>query len=899
MNKILKRISSFLLAIVMCLGITAVVNTVAVEYTVADAAVGSYYSGITAAGGKQLLGQLHDLITSTHKKYTSYSDCSNPTYVQKTDPGSSSSYVKEFYSQEDISASWGSGKVGTWNREHVWCQSLSNNMWGETGGGADMHHIRPAESQVNSIRGNDRFGEVSGGKTVYYAAKNAVAGYSGGGMFEPKNEVKGDVARIVMYVYAHYNTAENVGGTTNGSGGKFGTLKFTNVMGATNEDEAISLLLKWNKLDPVDESEVIRNDAVQEIQGNRNPFIDNESYADAIWGNGTVNPDPDGPTTVEPTSITLNPSTLNLSVGASQSISVSTIPTNASKSVSWTSSDSSVATVSGGTVKAVKEGTATITATSTLNSSVKQSATVTVTKATVPDSASSVTIDINSFSLSSGYGFKSWSSGGISGTAYIYGDNSSSMQFNTNNRPSYYLASTTPSSTPITSVTVTLNSSTNGNKDWKLLTSTSAYGQLSSGNPENGNDREKKSVTTSGTTWTVDGNDTYFALVYAGSGACYLDSVVLTFAKAGGGGAENPPVDTPTELQSLSINHSKYDMGKGDTVKLSVTPNPANASAEVNWTSSSPSVASVSADGTVTANRAGTAVITATSKVNSSIKVTCTITVTEPPVQLESLTMHPEEYGLKVGGSVQLFVTGKPVGADTGVTWTSSDSSVASVESSGKVTAIAEGTATITATSKVNSSVTAVCEITVTKADGGSDTPAVEIESIKISPSSLTLTEGGHIKLNPAVRPAEAKSDVIWSSSDTSVAQVAQDGTVIAVSAGTATVTASSKTNPEIKAEVKVTVEAEVVEELPNETLLAAFRDAVASIPSDGSLSSRFSAINSAIKAYKDLTELEIAAATDDIEALKAAIVKYNQDIAAYNDLAESADKGAVNGILR
>ena len=256
-----------------------------------------YYASVTAEEGTALLGELHDLITTTHTKYTRYDDCKNPTYVKKTDPGPNGQLM-EFYAHAELSSEWKSGASGTWNREHVWCQSLSAGLWGESGGGADLHHIRPTESRVNSARGNNKYGDFEGGNTVWYRdannTQNVVAGHTSGGVFEPIDEAKGDVARIVLYVYAHYNTYANVGGTTNGSGlnSYFGTLKFTNIVSASSEGEAIALLISWNELDPVDELETARNDAVYEIQGNRNPFIDHPEYVEMIWGS-MAQPTPD------------------------------------------------------------------------------------------------------------------------------------------------------------------------------------------------------------------------------------------------------------------------------------------------------------------------------------------------------------------------------------------------------------------------------------------------------------------------------------------------------------------------------------------------------------------------------------------------------------------------------
>lgn len=269
--------------------ILAVVYSAVIPEPTAAAGADSYYARITAVEGDELLGQVHDLITTTHTRYTSYSDCKNPSYVKLTDPGPNGQ-LNEFYAQAELSSTWESGAKGTWNREHVWCQSLSGGLWGESGGGGDLLHIRPTESRVNNARGNNKFGEVTGGNEVWYRDANdkqiAVAGYNRSGVFEPLDSVKGDVARIIMYMYTHYNTYQNVHGTTNGGGrlNYFGTLRFSFIMAAGSESAAIELLLEWHRSDPVADIEVKRNDAAFNIQGNRNPFVDHPEYAEAIWG---------------------------------------------------------------------------------------------------------------------------------------------------------------------------------------------------------------------------------------------------------------------------------------------------------------------------------------------------------------------------------------------------------------------------------------------------------------------------------------------------------------------------------------------------------------------------------------------------------------------------------------
>ena len=133
--------------------------------------VSSYYSSINfSTKGKQLLGSLHDLITSTHKYYTAYDDIGPNGYQKNTDQwytsgnNKSSGYIREFYSGKKWDNTWDavSGHYpGGYTREHVWCVNNSGGLWEKTGAGADMHHLRPAEFRINSTRSDSKFGNVS------------------------------------------------------------------------------------------------------------------------------------------------------------------------------------------------------------------------------------------------------------------------------------------------------------------------------------------------------------------------------------------------------------------------------------------------------------------------------------------------------------------------------------------------------------------------------------------------------------------------------------------------------------------------------------------------------------------------------------------------------------------
>lgn len=380
----------------------------------------TYYNSITATSGQQLAAQLHDLITSTHQYYTSYDDNGKNKYQQNTDQyyenGSKvNGYIYEFYSGVKWPNAWAPNAgdtTGGYNREHCWCQSNSVNtagkqMWGTDGGGADMHHLRPVEVRLNSTRNNHPYGEVGSNRdqNKVYAKLGSNATYALGGyyyndVFEPLDSVKGDVARIILYTYLHYNSYSVSSvfgsyGTTNGSGSSdyFSTtlLSLTKTTNQNTEAKALEMLLSWNASDPVDEIEQRRNEQVAKYQGNRNPFIDNSNYAEMIWGTGSVTP------TVN--SVTVSPSTLSLDLNGTTTGNLTatvSVSNGAAQTVNWTSSNTNVATVSSsGVVTAKAKGTCTITATSTVNSNKSGSCSVTVADTSSGGSSSSGTITIN------------------------------------------------------------------------------------------------------------------------------------------------------------------------------------------------------------------------------------------------------------------------------------------------------------------------------------------------------------------------------------------------------------------------------------------------------------------------------------------------------------------------
>lgn len=198
-----------------------------------------YYSSANNLKGNELKLALRTIInTKVHD--TTYAELT--TWLAKTDPGTRENTVLLFYLRTSVAAKWDGGN--TWNREHVWPKSLG---WFSTSkAGSDLHHIRPSDPGENSRRGNKPFGNGSGGT------------------YEPRDAVKGDVARILFYMMVRYSQTDS-------------SYPVTKV--ATSLD----MLLQWHKMDPVDSIEIYRNNKAYELQGNRNPFIDFEGFADYIW----------------------------------------------------------------------------------------------------------------------------------------------------------------------------------------------------------------------------------------------------------------------------------------------------------------------------------------------------------------------------------------------------------------------------------------------------------------------------------------------------------------------------------------------------------------------------------------------------------------------------------------
>ncbi len=238
----------------------------------------------------------------------------------------------------------------------------------------------------------------------------------------------------------------------------------------------------------------------------------------------------------------------------------------------------------------------------------------------------------------------------------------------------------------------------------------------------------------------------------------------------------------PVDVESITLSATTAQIELGETVELTATVLPENATNKtVTWTSSDESVAKVDAAGKVTSIKEGKATITASC---GSVSATCEVTVVLPIIPAESITLNETTAELKMGETLTLTPTVLPENTtDKKVAWTSSDESIARVDANGNVSAISVGNVTITATC---GDATASCVVTVTEA------PVVSAESITLSEQTAELKVGETVSITATVLPENTTDKkVTWTSSDESIATVNTLGTITAVSVGTVTITAT------------------------------------------------------------------------------------------------------------
>ena len=244
-------------------------------------------------------------------------------------------------------------------------------------------------------------------------------------------------------------------------------------------------------------------------------------------------------------------------------------------------------------------------------------------------------------------------------------------------------------------------------------------------------------------------------------------------------------VEEHIAVTGVTLDQTTLTLEKGADAQLTATVTPANAdNKNVTWTSSNTAVATVDNTGKVTATGKGSATITVTTE-DGSHTATCAVTV-EEHIAVTGVTLDQTTLTLEKGADAQLTATVTPEDADNkNVTWTSSNTAVAAVDNTGKVTATGKGTATITVTTE-DGSYTATCSVTVEE--------HIAVTGVTIDQTTLILEKGADAQLTATVAPADADNKTVtWTSSNTAVAAVDNTGKVTAVGKGTATITVTTE----------------------------------------------------------------------------------------------------------
>ncbi|MFC2115869.1 endonuclease [Bacteroidota bacterium] len=238
-----------------------------------------YYGAAEGKTGKDLKSALYTIIKA-HKTYP-YSSSSTDTWdilkESDRDTGNAENVIL-FYTGWSVNADQEYNNGAGWNREHVWAKSRGDFQTSE-GAGTDAHHLRPTDISVNAARDTRWFDTCS---VPYLDGGKSTGCFTSGTrwVWQPRDEVKGDVARMIFYMATRYE----------GENGEpdLRVIDLLPVDDFTQEPvhAKLSALMAWHKEDSVNDFEINRNDVIYGFQHNRNPFIDHPEYVDDVWGPG-------------------------------------------------------------------------------------------------------------------------------------------------------------------------------------------------------------------------------------------------------------------------------------------------------------------------------------------------------------------------------------------------------------------------------------------------------------------------------------------------------------------------------------------------------------------------------------------------------------------------------------
>jgi endonuclease I/endonuclease/exonuclease/phosphatase family metal-dependent hydrolase len=227
----------------------------------------AYYQSVNPGLSKdKFRKQLHNLIDD-HRTF-SYGQLWNALAFTDQDPTNTQN-VLLLYTGWSRSRDDHGGAASKWNREHVWAKSRGD-FGTRRSAGTDLHHIRPTDVTVNQARGSLPFDE--GGDLFNDRDGTTLNRIVRGKSWEPRDEVKGDVARMIFYMAVRYESRPDLE-----------VKETTPPRTSKPEIGRLSKLLQWHKKDLPNTFEKTRNQRVFELQGNRNPFIDHPEWVRKVF----------------------------------------------------------------------------------------------------------------------------------------------------------------------------------------------------------------------------------------------------------------------------------------------------------------------------------------------------------------------------------------------------------------------------------------------------------------------------------------------------------------------------------------------------------------------------------------------------------------------------------------
>ncbi|MFY0607124.1 MAG: endonuclease [Cyclobacteriaceae bacterium] len=232
-----------------------------------------YYDGTDGLSGEELKQKLHQIISNHRvRNYSEFRDIILPDLDE--DPNNPDNIIL-FYKNNSIPKTnfASNNQADFWNREHTWPSSHGFSENTDTAY-TDVHNLRPSDATVNTSKSNKDFNDIE--NSAENVQGEAPDTYTNNDFWEPRDEIKGDVARMLFYMTTRYESSRL-------------DLELVDRSSFSGDPElgVLFTLLQWHQADPVSEAERTRHEGAYGYQENRNPFVDHPEWVSAVWSDAS------------------------------------------------------------------------------------------------------------------------------------------------------------------------------------------------------------------------------------------------------------------------------------------------------------------------------------------------------------------------------------------------------------------------------------------------------------------------------------------------------------------------------------------------------------------------------------------------------------------------------------